>query len=407
MKDRDAVATLKGYFYQFDFTILQLLRLNNINDIVMVEGIEDVDITSEDCKTAIQCKYYESTEYNHSEIAEAIRYFLNDYVERKNKNLKEIKYMLYGYYSKGQEKLPSLIDVPFLKAKFLTHRRKKDGGGYEKFKEYELLALSDIEIESFLKSLKIDVNAQKIETQLQEIYKQIIDIFHCTMFEAEHYYYNNALKIIKNISICSQAKDREISKGNFLKSMDNKELLFNQWFYAFRSQKEVFRKIRKEFFTFLNVAPYERFFLIDVGDGEFDLVLLKDLIYLIIRKWSKQTLRSNELYCPYVYLHNISEEQLAIIKKDLYRENIIFIDGYLFYKSDFYVDELVAPVTHENKIQLKFINELSMIEDVIKKTKKRVEIYQFYRNKAFYSGLDNIKQIKIQIMKLDNVKEII
>ena len=189
MKDRDAVATLKGYFYQFDFTILQLLRLNNINDIVMVEGIEDVDITSEDCKTAIQCKYYESTEYNHSEIAEAIRYFLNDYVERKNKNLKEIKYMLYGYYSKGQEKLPSLIDVPFLKAKFLTHRRKKDGGGYEKFKEYELLALSDIEIESFLKSLKIDVNAQKIETQLQEIYKQIIDIFHCTMFEAEHYYY--------------------------------------------------------------------------------------------------------------------------------------------------------------------------------------------------------------------------
>lgn len=43
----------------------------------------------------------------------------------------------------------------------------------------------------------------------------------------------------------------------------------------------------------------------------------------------------------------------------------------------------------------------------LKKTKKRVEIYQFYRNKAFYADLDNIKQIKIQIMKLDNVKEII
>lgn len=70
MKDRSAVSTLKGYFYQFDFTILQLLKLERMTDKIMVEGIEDVDVSSADSKIAIQCKYYEGTEYNHSEISE-------------------------------------------------------------------------------------------------------------------------------------------------------------------------------------------------------------------------------------------------------------------------------------------------------------------------------------------------
>ena len=72
MKDRNAVSTLKGYFYQFDFSILQLLSLASMTDKVTIEGIEDVDITTIDNKLAIQCKYYEGTEYNHSEISEAI-----------------------------------------------------------------------------------------------------------------------------------------------------------------------------------------------------------------------------------------------------------------------------------------------------------------------------------------------
>ncbi len=40
MKDRNAVSTLKGYFYQFDFSILQLLNLDNMADKVTIEGYE-------------------------------------------------------------------------------------------------------------------------------------------------------------------------------------------------------------------------------------------------------------------------------------------------------------------------------------------------------------------------------
>ena len=44
---RDAVATIKGYYYQFDYFILQLINLVNEIDNVTIEGIEDVDIFDE------------------------------------------------------------------------------------------------------------------------------------------------------------------------------------------------------------------------------------------------------------------------------------------------------------------------------------------------------------------------
>lgn len=408
MKDRSAVSTLKGYFYQFDFTILQLLKLEHMTDKIMVEGIEDVDVSSADSKIAIQCKYYEGTEYNHSEISEAVKYLLMDFAERKNNGKNKIKYMLYGYYSKGQDKFPDTLDVSFLKLKFLTHKRRiKDSNQYEIIEEYKLLNLSDNDLEEFLSLLKIDINAQEFQQQLQDIFEHIIDTFNCTIFEAEHYYYNSALKVIKNIAIRRISSEREISKGKFLECINKKEILFNQWFYLFRTQKEVFRKIRKEYFTCFNISPYERFFLIDAGETEFDSIILKDLVYLLIKKWSKCSKREKQSFCPYVYFHNISEEQLAMIKGELFREGLVFVDGFPFYMSDFYPDALTVAATFENKIVIKFINNIKMLEEVISKIHKKVEIYQFYINEIFYNGSDEVKHIKIQIEKPNNIKEIV
>lgn len=408
MKDRNAVSTLKGYFYQFDFSILQLLSLASMTDKVTIEGIEDVDITTIDNKLAIQCKYYEGTEYNHSEISEAIKFLLMDFAERKNSGSKKIKYMLYGYYSNGQEKLPDVIDVSFLKSKFLTHKRKeKNTDKFVIVKEYELLELTDKDLEEFLELVKIDINAKRLEQQLEDIYEKIRINFECTAFEAEHYYYNNALKIIKNISIHEEISEREISKRDFLSEIDNKEILFNQWFYLYRTQKEIFRKIRKEFFTALNISPFERFFLLDVDQRDFNIVMIKDLIYLIIKKWTKCTQREPHPFCPYLYLHNISYEQLAVLKNELYKENVNFSDGFPFLGADFYADTLALPVNHKNMLQIKIINEMDMINSVIESVHNRIEIYQFYKKKVFYKSVGNVKHIKIQIEKLENIKEII
>ena len=72
MAERTAIDTIRGYFYQFDYSIISLLNLSQDTDSIVVEGVEDVDITTATETTAIQysdnavvinsfSKYYSST----------------------------------------------------------------------------------------------------------------------------------------------------------------------------------------------------------------------------------------------------------------------------------------------------------------------------------------------------------
>lgn len=65
-RSRDAVDTIKGYYYQFDYFIFQLISLVNEEDTVTIEGIEDVDILEEKEMVTVQgntrllCRYTET-----------------------------------------------------------------------------------------------------------------------------------------------------------------------------------------------------------------------------------------------------------------------------------------------------------------------------------------------------------
>ncbi|HAS1185996.1 TPA: hypothetical protein I3819_004381, partial [Enterobacter cloacae] len=101
---RSAIHAIKGYFYQFDKTIVELLHTQD-DDVIYVEGVEDIDLKNADEITAIQCKYYENTEYNHSVIAHPIQLMLKDYAKRLAGKEDIYKYTLYGHYPSGHDKL--------------------------------------------------------------------------------------------------------------------------------------------------------------------------------------------------------------------------------------------------------------------------------------------------------------
>ncbi len=55
---RVADSTIKGFMYQFNLTLNQILQASD--DIIKMEGIvEDIDVSFNDHVTAIQCKYHE------------------------------------------------------------------------------------------------------------------------------------------------------------------------------------------------------------------------------------------------------------------------------------------------------------------------------------------------------------
>jgi len=407
MAERAAIDTIRGYFYQFDHSILQLLNLSNDTDTITVEGIEDIDIATATEETAIQCKYYSKTEYNHSVIAEPIRLMLNHFSDYTKGSASKIKYILRGHYKSGHQKLTAPIAVDYLKKNFLTYTRTIKNVKTT-FEHHVVLGLNDKQLNEFLKQLTIDIAAVDFDDQLSQILRLLKAQYKCTDSASEHFYYNSALRVIKELSIKKNSKSRTISKSDFLKTIDTSQILFNEWFLERRGKKAHFLNLRKEYFTNLNISPFERFFIIEVSSTQYNRAELKELLFIVSRKWSKLSKREPKPFCPYVYLHNVDSSELINLKRELLLEDFSVIDGYDFNGAEFNPSSIVRKADHLNQVKLKFINEKPFIDQVLQATKGTKQIFQFYFQQPFYNNTDpSVKHIQIQIDQIENIKNII
>lgn len=403
MIDRTAIDTIKGYFYQFDYSILKILELLDDYDSVVIEGIEDIDIKTATEENAIQCKYYSKTEYNHSVISKPIRLMLSHYSEVKNGTKSRINYNLYGFYQSGQHKLILPFDIDFLKNNFLTHTKDK-----VKYYHHEDLGLSDAELNDFLTLLTLNINALEYDAQLTKVFESLKLCFNCTDFEAEHFYYNNSLKVIKEISIESDVNNRTIRKNDFIRRIDSKKILFNDWFVQFKGEKRFFAELRAKYFSALNTSPFERFFLIEISNIGYSRPELKELLFIISKKWSKISKREPKPFCPYVYIHNLPLDELIELKREMYEEDFIIIDGYDFAGSTFNPKSIIRKADFSNQIKLKFINEINDLSLTFNEIRKNKFVFQFYlKNPYFVLEHPSTKHTKIQIKKFYDIKEII
>jgi len=402
MSNRNATDTIKGYFYQFDYSIEKLLTLSNDSDEIIVEGIEDIDIVTPTETTAIQCKYYSKTEYNHSVIAKPIRLMLSHYNDVKAGIKTKIKYLLYGFYSHGQSKLSFPIDIVFLKEKFLTYK-----SGSVQIRHHDELGLNDAELQDFLNLLFIDIDAKEYSVQYNSILMLLKDIFSCDDFEAEYYFYNNALNEIRKIAIKNNANDRKIKKSDFINSINQKQLLFNKWFLELKGKKLYNRELKDKYFRALNKSPFERFFLIDLP-ASYSVNELKHLIFIISKRYSNLKKREPKTYCPYIFFNNLSKSKLLELKKQLFDEDFNFIDGFPFFGSDFSAKSISIKADNYNKINVKLFNDIGQILGTLDYITKTKEVYQFYFDNTILSIANgDIRNICVQITSIECIKEII
>lgn len=402
MSNRSATDTIKGYFYQFDYSIEKLLSLLDDNDEITVEGVEDVDVETSTESTAIQCKYYAKTVYNHSVIAKPIRLMLSHYKSLKSDRKKQIKYHLYGYYKSGHEKLSLPIDILFLKQKFLTYTEKK----VEK-KHHQELGLTDQDLGEFLNLLSINIKAKEYSEQFESIVKLLKNFFSCDRFEAEFFFYNNALNEIRKIAIKNNESERRIKKKDFIRRINHKKILFNKWFLELKGRTDYFRTLKDQYFRSLNKAPFERFFLIDLPT-DYSLSELKEVIFIISKRYSNLKEREPKTYCPYILFKNLPETELIEIKQQLFTEEFNFIDGYPFHGAEFSSKAISIEANYHNDVRMKILSQIVQVTDTLEYVSKTKEVYQFYFDEVISNITNaNIKNVCIQIQSIDDIKEII
>lgn len=375
--DRTAIDTITGYYFQFDFYILKLLCSSDPSTAVCIEAIEDVDIITADETNAVQCKYYAKTVLQPSTLKRPIRLMLEHFANNPGTR-GNLRYSLYGHYQSGQDNIPAIIDLSYLKDKLLTYTEKK-----VVHRPHEELGLSDVELQQFLDHLYIDVHAPSLEEQEAKIIALLKEQFHCTDMDAE-FYYCNALRLVRELSTRQTMADRTITAGQFRKQIDTRSQLFDAWYLKFRGQKAYCAAVRKQYFTALNSSPYARFFLIDC-DRQIGVQELKSLILLLSKKWSKISNRAVNSFCPFVLLHGVTPEKIVEVKKALHYDGVRFLDGFDFLGADFDPDSLTEKPTPENKIQLKFLTELPHLEDTLDALRRRTRIvYQFHLDTPYY-----------------------
>lgn len=403
MRTRSAVSTIAGYFYQFDHSILSLLNLKDELDTVSLECIEDIDVKTTDETTAIQCKYYAQTEYNHSVIKPTIELMLSHFVTVKATSETPTYYKIWGHFSGGQHKLVFPISLDYFRKNFLTS--KKDGAT----RNYDSdLGINDESLIQFLELLTIDINAKDIDSQQVEVIDIIQKHFDCSPFQAGHFYYNNALRVIRELSIRKDPAGRTISRKDFLKSIDTSVVLFHEWFIAKKGEKAHYDALRKAYFSSLNVSPFERFFMVEVVQNSYDRQELKNVLFAISKKYSRTKKHEPNPFCPYVYIHGIQEVELIALKNELISEGFTIVDGYDYKGSGFSPMSIHKQANHANGIRLKILNSLSDLEEALSLNTKTRKLYQFYHADPYCSyTADSVEHIKIQLPKFSDITRII
>lgn len=416
-KSRQAIDTIRGYYYQFDLTISQILEQKNEKNTITVEGVEDIDIASIDGNTTIQCKYYQGTTYNHSQIKDAIIFFAEHYASVKNSTDKKINYKLYGHYKSGHGKLDTDLNVDFFKNNFfkkISYKEIEDTNG-KKIKEIEKityrdqeLALSDEDISDFISLVNIDIKGKSLEELEKYVISQIVENLNCSEVEAD-YYYNNSLAVIRSLAKSKDIALRKISKEKFIKeiSKGNKKI-FNIWYSKLRGREIYNKYIKKSIFNDRN-SNHFRIFLIDChGFKKNDLVqMLMDLS----RKWSNIDIPKNsEKFCPCVYLHNYCINDISEIKRDLINNSYLVEDGYYYFNSSFNSKLFIREPTNNNckyRTNLKILNNIENLNSVLNESDTKYKIiFQFFKSAPFFSN-ENIMNHEIYFQDLQCIKEMI
>ena len=377
--NRQANAPIRGYFYQFDKSIIEILESNN-DEIIIIEGIEDIDIASNNEDTLIQCKYYEGTSYTPAKIKKAIMLMAKHFSKNVDRR-KKYTYHLYAYFKDGHEKHIDNFDIEYLKKTFLTYKHRD-----VEHRVYEELGLSDQQLEIFYSLLKIDIHAKKYEEQEEYLDQLFKKNFSIKDEEKIKLFRMRADYIVKRLAIEKDQSTRGVTKRDFCTDVESQNnICFDRWLKEKYGEQYYAKSIKKNIFTFsdaTHIPHAQRVFIIDVGadinTSEQELV---ELIKKISDRYSSKNRFKNKsttpLFCPFLLLRNISTEDLLKTKNRLYSASLKFSDGHIFSGSGFRENEFLAPLDESNPIRLRIFSTEKEMYDILSQIKEEIKVYDF------------------------------
>ena len=341
---RQADSAIRGYLYQFNKSIVEILRLSDGDSITLEGVIEDIDITSSTSTTTIQCKYHEDKKYQISSVAVPIIEMLCSYCESSYIG-KTIKYILYAYFSENTDSVEMSDFVNFLNStqdkdiltkyfhriysvrdrSILTIANKAKKSANEKkelvayYKKNRMSLSLRVSINDFWTCFTY-VRAEKYDVLKESVIYEISKV--TDPDTASAIYYPNAYSYVASLSSKPDIRDRTISRNDLINFLTvQKSIVLNKWTLEAIDRKKLLKSKRDSLVSLFAANPDVRAFVFS------DDFLSKNsgTIIPFIREYINKYFKKPKLQKPPIFIFgdkSIDLMQSVIIELYKYQQSV-------------------------------------------------------------------------------------
>jgi len=288
---------IKGFEYQIDKSILEVLSTDDLNQNVCIEQIQDINTES----FVMQIKYKEAAKLTPSSIKKPIIQLIEEFKNNQNK-----EYILYAYFS-DTNGYSENVDIDFLNNIL--------GKGISNYTE---------QIKSqFLLKFKL-IFSETFHDQFQSTLAKFQDFDFCNSKDEALYYYSIVTdylrkKIANNPP--NQIQERKISKKEISDYLANgRKIVFTSAFKEYLGEQAYIKLLKKQFTKpFKNQQTFIMFG--DISDTA--SMSLSSMVYQIITKYYHKATHDIK---PLTFI--IPDNKVNEVKKHLISEGSLFNDGF-------------------------------------------------------------------------------
>ena len=384
---RQANSTIRGYLYQFNKSIFEILSSKDEDSITLEGVIEDIDIQNTTNITTIQCKYHEDKKFQMSSVVEPILEMLCHYHESSIIG-KNMSYILFAYFqdnvdsidkNKFKEYVVSTTNKEIMLAYFhkiytipdsnilnLANKTKKTLDEkkeilnyYDKNKASLSLCVNFDDFWScfkYYRAEQYDILSQKIVDKLSEITDRET---------AESLYYPNAFSYIANLSSKPKVSQRTITKKQLIDFLSaQKSIMISQWALQALDKVKILKNKKIHLSSNFSSNACIRAFIFSDKFIEHNFEAIIPFIHEYINKYYKKPKLQNP---PIFILENKSEEILQKIILELYKYQKYVNSGIV--GNSFVGDNFINNLTCTNEISCKMTLLKNINVDLLEKCK--------------------------------------
>lgn len=329
---RSADYTIQGFLYQFNKTLLELLKEADDTQITVEGIIEDIDIENCTGIKAIQCKYHEGQTFSLSKVYKPLlqmmhHFHINDCLD--------VSYILYAHFPSETDLGPRDVTIDDINtvlsstnkdlAKYIDELREKVD--IEKFLGRFSFQFGD-SFENLVKSVSSELKANDFPEP-----------------EIGTLTYPNAIQEIANLSIKHNVDERKITKKQFIEKLKAiRTTAISRWTLALKTKKQILDARKKQLKRNLDKNARLRYFVISPSNIEdFD----SEIVMFISDYLDKYHFKTAHIRTP-LFCINCSSEEFDDIRLRIHQKGIVAVDGYIgshFDKTRFFREPMVAKVT--------------------------------------------------------------